>query len=465
MRNLIQRQIWLLTILVLGVGLAWFIISLASHYRLSGDDWYCLYNSKIGFPGVSSAALTYTGRDGAFLGFFIQAVSFWGLSHGIEYWTILMFLVFGLVASFIYLINSFLKLIPKSSIVVLLISLIAIVSLIVGSPKIEEVWFWATGNCYLYPIISFSVMLGAMFRKNVPLAVMAMAFFVLSRVTYSSSVLACGVLFLFYICGQSKRMPHRIEWIYLIFYLVFLAINVAAPGNYLRMKTEVAEPCVSVFCNQEFIAHLVELTKLIVYPLRLAFFGIVVGFAFSKLDFKSTFAKSWSHFLPLALFVTFVVVHAILFKFATGKFGYPRVYSFHSFLLHLVIGYYSVLLVKLAQERIKLLNNPILVTTIVIAGSFALMGKLYTGYAERLATVSEFSKQFDLRYEQILSSGTADADTLFVNRLPSSGMLFYHEFMEAGYYTNMTFERAHDLPFQVAIKSSNSGTKEKTQNP
>lgn len=448
----VANLVWYFTGAAIFLGGLVYIGLLSEHYRYSSDDWYGLHLNSTGIPGVSYVAKGYFTREGAVLQGWLQGVTFWFQSQGVPFWVVLSTVYSALVYSNYYLLSGISKirgLQKRPEGLAFFASAVFSVALILNSPSIEETWFWATGSAYQYPLIMFGLWIGFHLRGKYTLSMVPMAFFAFSRITYSATVFGIALIigaFVWFKKGTISKEYIRIAAVYLL----VLIIYVVAPGNWVRRANESAIESAALGIA-DFIPQIKAFLTSVVYPLRMALLGMATSLALSAYGLTLSLNRVW-FYLPILGYTFFVITHAFLFLFATGQYGYPRVYAFHAYLLNIIIVFYSLWFADRLRGSSWFKKQPFMLGGASIAFGILFMCRLFVGFPDKLRRVSQFSTEYDNRYEMLVNSQAYTLDTVWVDRVSHPGVLYYHEFMEPGYYTNMTFEMAHELPFKVGVK-------------
>lgn len=441
------------TILAIGSSLGFVVFHLLvdSHYRPNADDFAGMYYASQGLPGLGYASRFYMEWEGPFMSMIVQGLWMRALFIGIPGGLIISCIKIMLLLSSIYMFNGLVQLISgrKDLVGSTLMGATLVTLLYIISSAQDEIWHWVMGTVvYTHPVIALQIGIGLLCRKKFMWAILPFAYIMQSRATYA--VLFYGLCFLIVLYAWLKNTNWKKQItlanvVLLICFLVYLL----APGNANRMSPEGFD-----------IAHYI-------HEYRREIQNILISFNLAKLDrvfiallvivpvlpvsgfLRETKLNMW-HLLPGSAYLMFVFAHGVLFVYATGYAAWNRVFAMHTFLFVLVCAFYAYVIYTKwiplsAKEKLKQYVMPLALAV--------LMFKLYQPLSNQLQLGKTFSEAHDARSKKIFNYSGSATDTLFIDAMPSAGVLHYWEFSEdASHWVNDDFRMRYDVEFQVALK-------------
>ena len=441
------------TILAIGSSLGFIVFHLLvdSHYRPNADDFAGMYYASQGLPGLGYASRFYMEWEGPFLSMVVQGLWMRALFIGVPGGLIISCIKIMLLLSSIYMFNGVVKLISgkKDFAGSTLMGAALVTLLYLISSAQDEIWHWVMGTVvYTHPVIALQIGIGLLCRKKFVWAILPFAYIMQSRATYAVLFYGLSFLIVFYAWLKNTNWKKQITAAN-IFLLACFLIYLLAPGNANRMSPEGFD-----------MAHYI-------HEYRREVQNILISFNLAKLDrifialiaiipilpnsrfIKDEPLKAW-YALPGLAYLLFVFAHGVLFVYATGYAAWNRVFAMHTFLFVVVCAFYAYLCYAKwipisVKGKLKQYGVPLALAV--------LMFKLYQPLSDQLQLGQAFSEAYDTRSEEIFNYSGSAADTLFIDAMPSAGVLHYWEFSEdASYWVNDDFRMRYDVEFQVALK-------------
>ncbi len=423
-----------------------FHLLLDRYYRLSADDFSGIDYAMQGIPGLGYAWRFYFNWEGSFLAVLLQGLLMYCIAMGIP-----AVFLFALVKS--AMIGAGYALLSAVSdrfrlnwtrAARLSAATASAMALYLISSEPSQIWHWAIGATYLYPIIMFQLGVTLLLRDRIFYAVVPFAFVAQSRATYA--VIFFGALFLLTAYQWVSGNPKKRDWTILCTLIfIFLVTYLVAPGNFVRMKDTQFEPAhlIGQFTRgleNLFVSYnMAKLDR--VFLAALAMMPLLNGFPKSLLP-----GKRWHWFVPAILYLVFAVTHELLFVYITGYCEWPRVLSLHSFLFLSTCLIYGLWLGERLLQHASALRR-----TLGYIGILGLLVYLLSDVGWQLDAAERFSMQYDRRMETILDY--AGNDTLIIDPIIYDGALYFKDFSEdPDHWINKDFRKAYDLDFKVAVR-------------
>lgn len=424
-----------------------FCFSLDFFYRISADDYSGIDYAMDGIPGLGYAWRFYWNWEGPFLCMVLQGLLMYGFAVGVPAFFLLGSVKIAMVAANYVLLSALSERYELNWSMAMRVwaAVVFAMTLYLISPETSQIWHWAIGSVYLFPLIFVQIGVALLLRDRILWAAVPLAFVVQSRATYS--VIFFGALFLLMVFKWISKSPGKKDWLLLCGILfLFLSLYLIAPGNYARMN------------DDEFtLAHLTGQFKrglenlIISYNIAkldrvllavMSLMPLIVGMPKKRLPSKFI---HWA--LPAVLYLAFILVHEFLFVAITGYCEWTRVLSLHSFLF-LVTGivyglWIGDLLFSNAQKIVRSLS---------FIGMIGILIYQFSGFGQEITMARQFSIEYDNRMENIMQY--QGNDTLLIEPIAYHGVLYFEDFSEdPDHWINGDFRKAYDLDFKVAIKT------------
>ncbi len=441
------------TILAIGsaLGFVVFHVLVDSHYRPNADDFAGMYYASQGLPGIGYASRFYMEWEGPFLSMIVQGLWMRALYIGVLGGLIISCIKVMLLLSSVYMFGGITQALSgKKNMTdsVLLGSTFVTVLYLISSAQ-DEIWHWVMGTVvYTHPIIALQIGMGLLCRKKFIWAILPFAYIMQSRATYAVLFYGLTTLLVVYAWSQNTSWKKQITMANVFLLLCFL-IYLFAPGNANRMSPEGFDMAHYIHEYQREIKNI--LISFNLAKLDRVFIGLLVMIPVLPVAafVREKPLKAW-YLLPGVAYLLFVLAHGVLFVYATGYAAWHRVFAMHTFLFFVVCLFYAYIAYnKWVSASIKEMTARFVMP---LALAF-LVFKLYNPLSQQLKLGKEFSEAYDIRSEKIFAFEGATADTLFIQKLPDSGVLHYWEFsVDASGWINDDFRMRYDIPFQVALK-------------
>lgn len=419
------------------------------YYRLSADDFSGWGFAQEGFPGIGYAWHYYMSWEGPFLSMFLQGLSMWAVVIGTPPAVILIGTKMALLGACYYMLIGLTGRwhIAASRAKVLMLSLSMTITLYTISPAPDETWHWLIGISYLYPLIFLLIGTGLLLQGKIMLAAIPLVFVVHSNATFSTILFGA---FMLVAIAASKAMPKtRNQWVLLmVILLVFLVLYLVAPGNYVRLSQS---PTIGPNPINQFFKGLQNL--IISYNVakmdRVLLCCMTLCTVITVLPNELKPKKAWHWTLPLALYISFILIHEFLFVFITGHYEWPRVLTLHSFLFLAMVLTYSLWLWSLLGAKFGQT-----VPRLFYLGLLGSMAMMYLDLGQELRAAKEMSMNYDVRNSEIFAFDGTASDTLLLDPVAYQGKLYFVDFSsDPDNWMNKDFRIAHGLEFKVAIRS------------
>lgn len=441
--------------LISSIGFILFHLLVDSHYRPNADDFAGMYYASKGLPGIGYATRFYLEWEGPYLSMIVQGLWMRALYDGVSGGLIITLIKLMLLLSSIFAYSGLQKLLngkANYSNATIAASVTVMVLYLISSSK-EDIWHWVMGTVvYVHPQIALMLTLGFLFRKKFVLALLPLAYIMQSRATYA--VLFLGLVSLITAYSFITKKEWSTNAIFAnIFLLGCFCVYLFAPGNANRMSSN----------DFDFAHYLYEYKKEIK--------NVIVSYNIAKLDrvvlgvlaiipllpvkttpFKKN--KVWWFTLPMLAYVGFILVHGLVFVYATGYGAWPRVFSMHSLLFFILCCFYGFLMfTEFVPRRVK--QRIINVVPALAVG--LVMFFTYKPFVSQLQQGKKFSEAYDARTERINSYEPNNAsDTLFLKPLPDSGVLHFWDLSEdPSFWINDDFRMRYQIEYEIALRPQN----------
>jgi len=421
------------------------------HYRPNADDFAGMFYASQGLPGIGYASRFYMEWEGPFLSMIVQGLWMRALFLGVPGGIIISVIKVIMLISSVYMFNGIIQLFSgKKDLITSVISgAVSTTTLYLISSSQEEIWHWVMGTVvYIHPLVFLQLTIGLLCRRKFALAVFPMAYIMQSRATYAVLFYGLITLLVIYAWAKNTKWKKQATVANLILLIAFL-IYLFAPGNANRMSPE-------GFDMAHYIHEYRKEVRSILMSFNIAkidriMIGLIAFVPFipasGYLKFKTM--KYWV-VLPGLAYILFVLVHGIIFVYATGYAAWYRVFSMHTFLFFLVCLFYCYVglnnwLNEELRNKLKRYLAPLAMALLFF--------KLYFPLGDQLKAGKSFAEAYDDRNTMIFSFQGAPSDTLFISALPKPGVLHYWEFSEnAGFWINDDFRMRYDIEYQIALR-------------
>lgn len=418
------------------------------YYCLSADDFAGIAYASKGIPGFGYAWRFYLGWEGPFLGMIIQGLLMWLVAVGMPPFIGLLVIKGALTGSTMVLLSAISQRfgLKWSKQRAWLVAVLFNICLYLISPDKSEIWHWLIGTVvYLVPLIFLQLGTAALLKNKFWWAIAALAFVMQSRATYA--VLGFGFIVLLTMLFWWKKAENRKQWLLLsAFLLLFLALYLIAPGNYVRLKEH----------GNAF--------PFLITQFKIGLQNLFVSYNIAKMDrvllallavlpwvgFQGNIPRPkqvWQWGTPAVLYVGFAIAHEALFVYITGWREWTRVLSLHSFLflsMVVVYGFWVFSFVSVSWKKYMQAAS--------LIGVVGLFFHLFIGFGNELQMGKEFKTSYDARMISILEHKSI-GDTLYIEPINYNGILYFEDFSEdPNHWINKDFAKAYKLDFKVALK-------------
>lgn len=444
----------------------WIMYGVISYYnRFASDDFSMI--SLANHKGVLGGTIWfYFHWTGGFFGTLFQTLTLYLIQWHKSLLFYNLFLLL-LISSALYFALSEIFTYNKIQIsrwVVLLVSQLLIHLLFFSGFSISENWFWVVGStAYIYPICIVLISIGCYFKylntgrfTFMFSSLITLLFFGSYPVNYVSLYLFICSVWILLKYYQSKKI-HTSSIFYLTFLLIGFAINVVAPGNYVRKSAVTANLEHHYTFWEQMIGMKMPIYVLqkIITPYNLI---LVICFGLPIISLMFFRNENWLKLEKKTAIKIFAICFGIMTIAILSNLAINYIalgWGLGSYRSMMPISIFFILTSLAVISVLALYTNSL--NFIKTTSCLALILCIYRSTSiliKQHETVKHYASKHDERISIILEAKKSfTGNILYLDSLPSSGILLSAEIgKDTSNYVNVDMKSCFDLPFTIAVK-------------